>query len=275
MGTGFKNGALNVDDIETSLHNLGINGQYLVSAQIPPDMTVRVSAATRYTGNTFSIDPPKTSSGITAPAAEPRIDRVVLNPITGDVDIVTGTEDPTPVPPAVPPSEVPLAQINLLPSTTEITDDLIENEQPAIFNPARMGNLNIDGSTISALLTNGSININPDGTGRVNLGGTNFRYISQTKNVTTSDQVIPGTTNRGAYLVLARKSGFEAPAAAFVAIATHNTSHTIVTLASKDGVGGQAGNQFILSGSAANGINIRLSVSGGDSTIIVIGAAFN
>jgi hypothetical protein len=60
---------------------------------------------------------------------DPRIDRIVIDDVTGIVEDITGAEAISPVPPAIPVGKLPIAQVSLLITTTEITNADIVDER--------------------------------------------------------------------------------------------------------------------------------------------------
>jgi hypothetical protein len=100
-------------------------------AKDTPDMQVLVGPGSIHYGLTVVEKTEQTSSTITAPSGNPRIDRVVVDHHTGVMAIVTGSESASPVPPALSAGQVPVAQILLdnSPATTQITNSLITDER--------------------------------------------------------------------------------------------------------------------------------------------------
>jgi hypothetical protein len=107
--------------------------QFNPSAQDVPDMTVRVDAGTLYQGTTLTEVAAQNTVTITAPSVNPRIDRVVLDPANGVVTVIAGVESATPVPPAIISGFLPICQIALATSTTQIGDSLITDERQALM----------------------------------------------------------------------------------------------------------------------------------------------
>ncbi|MDP5280116.1 hypothetical protein Q9Q95_14395 [Sphingomonas sp. DG1-23] len=77
----------------------------------------------------------------TAPASNPRIDRVVVNAATGVVSVLPGTPAASPVPPAIPASFIPVAQVLLVPGTLAITDEMIVDERDFSVSGTGVGSL--------------------------------------------------------------------------------------------------------------------------------------
>lgn len=100
---------------------------FKVSPQVPPDMTVQVSAGTLFDIVTkVRISKAiQDSSVITAPTVNPRIDVIYVDMLTGVIGIATGAEAASPVPPTLPDAKLPIAQIALSTTTSEIIDSLI------------------------------------------------------------------------------------------------------------------------------------------------------
>lgn len=125
-GTAYK---ANLDAAATLAERLGLS--FLAQAQTSPNMTVRVLAgALLVAGAPVEVAAQNTGT-ITAPATNPRIDRVVIDAATGAVSVVTGTEAGSPVAPAIPAGKLPVARIALATSTTQITASLLTDERIA------------------------------------------------------------------------------------------------------------------------------------------------
>lgn len=100
-----------------------------------PDMTVVVSAGRIQNGVTLTEVAEQTTATITAPTTNPRIDRVVIDNVTGVVSIIAGSEAASPVAPAVTLGKIAIAQILLQTSSTEITSDMITDERGMKYVP--------------------------------------------------------------------------------------------------------------------------------------------
>ena len=97
--------------------------------QAAPNMTVVVGAGALMTwGNVVPIGAQSTAI-ITAPAANPRIDRVVIDAGNGVIATLLGTESVTPAAPAIPSGYLPIAQVLLAPGATSITNAMITDER--------------------------------------------------------------------------------------------------------------------------------------------------
>ncbi len=97
--------------------------------QATPDMTLRLEAGAIFDGATLTEVAAQDTAVITAPSVNPRIDRVVIDRGTGAVSVVTGTEAASPTPPAVPAGKVPVAQVALVVSQSEIVNADITDER--------------------------------------------------------------------------------------------------------------------------------------------------
>jgi hypothetical protein len=117
-------------------------GQRIVDAFAPhaqssPNMTVALDAGAIFTGAGLIEVAAQNTSTITAPIANPRIDRIVCNLITGSVSVITGTPAGSPVAPAITAGNFPVAQVLLQTSSTSITNSMITDERinnMTIFN---------------------------------------------------------------------------------------------------------------------------------------------
>lgn len=94
-----------------------------------PAMTVTLDAGFIWNGTTLTTVAQQTTGTITAPAGNPRIDRVVIDNGTGAVSVVTGTPAGSPTAPAIPSGKSPVAQVLLQTSSTTITNSMITDER--------------------------------------------------------------------------------------------------------------------------------------------------
>lgn len=97
--------------------------------QATPDMTVRLEAGAIFDGTTLTEVAAQNTGTITAPSANPRIDRVAIDRSTGVVSVVTGAENPSPTLPAITVGKAPVAQVALVVSQTSIMDSDITDER--------------------------------------------------------------------------------------------------------------------------------------------------
>jgi hypothetical protein len=81
----------------------------------------------------------QSTTTITAPAAAPRIDRVVIDWETGAVMVVEGAEAVVPTAPDIPAGKLPIARIALAVGTAAITNSMISDERVSLSVPATGG----------------------------------------------------------------------------------------------------------------------------------------
>jgi hypothetical protein len=110
---------------------------FLPQAQDTPNMTVRVLEGPLFFAGTLTEIAAQNTGTITAPVGLPRIDRVVLNPDTGAVLLVSGVAAASPVAPAVPAGWLPICRFRLETTTTFITNGMIVDERALPPSPAR------------------------------------------------------------------------------------------------------------------------------------------
>jgi hypothetical protein len=116
-----------VDGAISATARIGAN--FAPHAQNAPSMTVAVSAGHVMDGPVLVERPGQTTGTIVAPASNPRIDRVVVDNLTGAISVVTGAESASPVAPAIPAGTSPIARVSLQSATTAITNSLIVDER--------------------------------------------------------------------------------------------------------------------------------------------------
>jgi microcystin-dependent protein len=111
------------------------NGMVVSAAGVPNNTTATISGTTvTLSANaTASATVPATfmqvTGTITAPGGNPRIDRVVIDRLTGALSVITGTPAATPSPPAITSGKVPVCQILLQTSSTSITNSMLTDER--------------------------------------------------------------------------------------------------------------------------------------------------
>lgn len=94
-----------------------------------PNMTVVIRPGMILDNGTLTEMAQQTTTAFTAPATNPRIDRIVLDQRTGAYAVVAGTPAVSPVPPAIPAGKMPCAQVLLQPSSASITNSMITDER--------------------------------------------------------------------------------------------------------------------------------------------------
>lgn len=125
--TDFTTQAQNVDSDISVLTRLG--DAFAPHETSPLAMKVSLDPGHVFDGTTLTEVAAQTTGLIIAPAADPRIDRVVIDRTTGIASVVTGTEAASPTPPAIPAGKAPVVQIALTPSTTVIDNTIITDER--------------------------------------------------------------------------------------------------------------------------------------------------
>lgn len=98
-------------------------------AQATPNMSVALDAGHLFNGAALTEVAAQSTGTITAPVSNPRIDRVVIDRVSGAVSVVTGTEAASPSPPAIPAGKAPVAQVLLQTSSTVIANSMLTDER--------------------------------------------------------------------------------------------------------------------------------------------------
>lgn len=138
--TAFVQTLFDDPDAQTFIETLGFTHliaqinklEFLAHEASTPDMTVIVDGGNIQFNNTITIQTSQTSPTITAPISNPRIDRIVIDNETGVLARVAGTEAASPAAPALPFNTIPVCQILLQTTTTEIVDSMITDERPSV-----------------------------------------------------------------------------------------------------------------------------------------------
>ena len=178
-----------------------------------PNMTVVVNAGRLQNGTILTEVPEQATPTIVAPTADPRIDRILIDRITGDIEVITGTETASPAAPAIPESKIIIAQVLLQTTTTEITGDMIADERGEIIDSRLLSEYTVTGSAVTSIdFTGLDINThksyrveidwhNPTGASsniRCDINGdtTASNYFNQTENMDdTTDTHTRGNNN--------------------------------------------------------------------------------
>ena len=140
-----------------AVHNF-IAGAFAPHAADTPNMTVKVDAGKIFIDGSLVSQSQQTTSTIVAPVTNPRIDRVVIDRITGAVSVLTGTEAASPVAPAITYGKISICQFPLTTSTTSITNSMITDERASMAlessrDPELRRNMSIAASVASNDLT--------------------------------------------------------------------------------------------------------------------------
>ena len=118
-----------------------IAGAFAPHEQSTPNMTVRVDAGYVFTGSVLTEVAAQSSAAMVAPTTNPRIDRIVVDAVTGVVSVVTGVQGASPVAPAIPAGKVPVAQVLLQTASGVITNAMLTDERipSALWTPRLIG----------------------------------------------------------------------------------------------------------------------------------------
>lgn len=142
-----------------------------------PNMTVVVDAGRIQLGTTLTSKTAQTTGAITAPATNPRIDRVVMD-YSGAISVISGVEAATPSAPAITVSKVAVCQIALVVGQTRILNTDITDERPLYFVANTLSALTVTDLTVTTL-TLGGVAVNlPVAFGPVTLSGTSTTIIN-------------------------------------------------------------------------------------------------
>ena len=126
-GTEYKT---NIDNCIEVLKRSG--GSFAPHEQDTPNMTVALDAGFIWDGEALTEVNTQNTSTFTAPNTYSRIDRILVDAITGVVSVATGTESGSPSPPSIPSGKLPVARVTLATTTTAITNNLITDERTYI-----------------------------------------------------------------------------------------------------------------------------------------------
>jgi hypothetical protein len=130
-------------EIDSSIQVLNeIAGSFAPHEAATPDMTVLIDAGRIYDGTTFTLKAQQTTTTITAPVTNPRIDRIAINKTTGLYNIIAGSEAASPVPPSYTSDHFPVCQVALVVSQTSILNANITDERPLIYGTGGSGATN-------------------------------------------------------------------------------------------------------------------------------------
>jgi hypothetical protein len=148
----------NLDAVAKILKRMG--NAYAAHEQVTPDLTARIEAGPIFPAGQLTEQAAQTVSGFTTPAANPRIDRVVLNPLTGACTRVAGTEAASPTAPAFAKNLLPVCQILFQTSSTVITNSMITDERVLISAPMIITDLGATSGTDTYTTTNANSPLN-------------------------------------------------------------------------------------------------------------------
>jgi hypothetical protein len=152
--------AANAASASADAANLALDTQFLAHETTVPDMTVTVDAGKVFKENTFTSKSEQITSTITAPVTDPRIDRIAIDITTGNIVIIPGTENVSPVAPDYSNNHYPICQFQLEISTTSIIDSTIVDERALVQRSSfiteviDIGDWNMD-TTVSVSVAHG------------------------------------------------------------------------------------------------------------------------
>ena len=122
-------------------YTTNIDGAINVLAQIGQDfaphqaatanLTVLIDAGKIIKADGTLVSQAQQTATFVAPSANPRIDRIVIDMLTGAYSIIAGTEAASPTAPAITAGKLPCAQVSLSVGITQITNALITDERTA------------------------------------------------------------------------------------------------------------------------------------------------
>ncbi|TDR82216.1 tail fiber protein [Paludibacterium purpuratum] len=133
--------------IDTNFAVLARNGQmFAPHAAASPNMTMAVDPGYVFDGINVTTQSLQTTSQISAPVSNPRIDLVVCDIYTGQVSVVSGSEAASPSAPAIPQGKFPVAQVLLAVGVQAITSGMITDVRCVTAPPER----SLSGSVITS-----------------------------------------------------------------------------------------------------------------------------
>ncbi len=142
-----------------------VAGAFAPHAQESPDMSIKVDKGQLFdaSGPTLTEVAAQNTAVITKPTTNPRIDRIVVDNSTGVVSVITGAEAATPIPPAITSDKLPIAQVYLTTTTTQIANQDITDERVIGLSKASSGTVTSVGSgtglTGGPITTSGTLNV--------------------------------------------------------------------------------------------------------------------
>lgn len=104
------------------------------TSSVGPSMHASLDAGNLFDGQTLTEKAVQTSALITAPVTNPRIDRIVIDKVSGAVSVITGTAAASPVAPALTAGVFPVAQVLVQTSSTTITNTMITDERSSVIS---------------------------------------------------------------------------------------------------------------------------------------------
>ena len=166
-------------------------------AQDTPNMTVRLEAGALFDGTTLTEVAAQSTATITAPSTHPRIDRVVVDKLTGVVSVVAGTEASSPSAPAIPAGKLPVAQVLLTVGKTSITNADLTDERMIFAGIASGG-----GAPFLQGIINGDFAVWQRGTSFTGIAGGVAKTIFLTTTGSLQTYAVPSEWNNSGNTVI-------------------------------------------------------------------------
>jgi len=126
------------NNIDSSIRaNASLATNFYPHESSTPAMTVDMEAGRiwDFASGALIEEAARVTSTITAPVTNPRIDRIEVDPATGNYSILTGVESASPIAPAYTAGHYPICQILLAISDTAIYNTQIIDERPLVVAP--------------------------------------------------------------------------------------------------------------------------------------------
>lgn len=122
-------------NIDAAINVLAQMGQDAAPhAASTPNLTVLIDALKIIKADGTLVSVAQQTATFVAPVTNPRIDRIVIDALTGIYSIIAGTEAASPTAPAITAGKLPCAQVALSVGITQITNALITDERTAFVN---------------------------------------------------------------------------------------------------------------------------------------------
>lgn len=122
----------NIDSCVNVLAQIGQD--FAPHAAATPNLTVLIDAGKIIKADGTLVEQAQQTATFVAPAANPRIDRIVIDMLTGVYSIIAGTEAASPTAPAITAGKLPCAQVSLTVGQTQITNANITDERTAFVS---------------------------------------------------------------------------------------------------------------------------------------------
>lgn len=202
---------------DASAYKAGIDANSVVASRVvqpfaphqssPAAMTVTLDAGFVFVDGTLTEIAAQTTGVIVAPVGNDRIDRVVVDRVSGAASVITGVESATPTPPAIPTGTMPIAQILLHTSTTAIGNSQLTDERAIFGVGLKKLAYTASGADLQDSTLPTSKAANTTGTGTKFALGTNPVFVGVVKDGLGDLRALPGTTQAAAYTLVAGDAG--------------------------------------------------------------------